>query len=215
MPAQVTVLGMRQRLPRGVEGRIINTCSNSDDSWQRDLSPFIIGPCNLYSPYISQTVENAWQYSKLYEEHASYSSILDDFCPTKAYWDWAGDGWSNPRAVRFPMGRGVKPLYSYWDGEHLGYIDARKQIYVPLYARAVLARDGWRQLKEIYEQEEHIVLRDFDGYNHNSTTINLTLTEVLNNPRRKMGHAFVLKMMLTRDKALEETAFDESCLVSD
>ena len=29
------------------------------------------------------------------------------------------------------------------------------------------------------------------------------LTEVLNNPRKKMGHAFVLKILLENDSALE------------
>jgi hypothetical protein len=35
------------------------------------------------------------------------------------------------------MGRGAKPEYSLWDGERLDYIEARKRIYAPLYARAV------------------------------------------------------------------------------
>ncbi len=207
MPARVTVLGMRNRLPWGLSGPIINTCSNSDESWQRDLSPFIIGPCELYSGMRALVFENAWQYSKVYSQHAD-----DEEQPTKEYWEWAKRGWENQQAVRFPMGRGAAPAFSLWDGEHLGYIDARKKIYVPLYAKAVLEREGWQTLKGLYETESDIVLRDFDGYNHESA--GLTLTEVLHNPRRKMGHAFVLKMLLTNDAALGETDFDASDLVS-
>jgi hypothetical protein len=57
--------------------------------------------------------------------------------PSAQYWDWAKEGWANQKAERFPMGRGAKPEFSLWDGERLGYIDARKRIYAPLYARAV------------------------------------------------------------------------------
>lgn len=71
-------------------------------------------------------MENAWQYAKVYKQHTHNGA------PTSDYWDWARAGWSNPSAVRFPMGRGAKPEYSLWDGQRLGYIEARKKIYAPL-----------------------------------------------------------------------------------
>lgn len=43
--------------------------------------------------------------------------------------------------------------------------------------------------------------RTADGYDHDN--LGMSLTEVLNNPQRKMGHAFVLKMLLTKDAALK------------
>ncbi len=39
-----------------------------------------------------------------------------------------------------------------------------------------------------------IYLRDWDGYDH--LVNNLTISEVANNPKRKMGHAFVLWALL-------------------
>lgn len=39
--------------------------------------------------------------------------------------------------MRFPRGRGAKPLYSYWNGKKMSYIEARHQIYAPLYSNAV------------------------------------------------------------------------------
>ena len=110
------------------------------------------------------------------------------------------------------MGKGAIPLYSYWDGEHLNYIQARKRIYGPLYANAVLGTSAWNQLYQTYlsnstalmhavthYQTIETVLRDYDGYNTDDS-----LTTVLNNPYKKMGHAFVLKMLLTKDEALFE-----------
>jgi hypothetical protein len=37
-------------------------------------------------------------------------------------------------------------------------------------------------------------LWDFDGYNHKA--LNLTYTQVINDSNRKMGHAFVIAMLL-------------------
>lgn len=36
----------------------------------KQLSPFFLGPCKLYGNYHSKTVENAWQYAKVYKQYA-------------------------------------------------------------------------------------------------------------------------------------------------
>jgi hypothetical protein len=41
---------------------------------------------------------------------------------------------------------------------------------------------------------------DFDAYEYGS----MSLSEVLNNPAKSMGHGFVLAMLLTNDTALRE-----------
>lgn len=98
---------------------------------------------------------------------------------------------------RYPMGRGARPLYSWWDGKKLGYIEARKRIYVPLYAEAVVRTSGWKRLSALYDTEPLLVLRDFDGYDH--APLGMSLQNVLRDPTRKMGHAFVLAMLLSGD----------------
>lgn len=156
--------------------------------WSRALSPFFLGPCLLYGQYTSQNVENGWQYAKVYPEH-----LNDAGEPSEAYWGWAKAGWDMTRAVRYPMGKGVKPAYSYWNGEKLQYIDARKKIYAPLYAAAVRQSPAWELLKKAYIDNPDLRLWDFDGYD----SIKLgSWEEALNNPNKTMGHAFVLAMML-------------------
>ncbi len=158
------------------------------------LSPFNIGPCPLYNGLQALVHENAWQYAKLYECHAEAGK------PTDEYWAWAKEGWANPKAVRYPMGKGARPIGSFWDGVLLDYITARKLIYAPLYIDAVQHTESFRQLKALYDGGVDVVLRDYDGYDHDK--LGMSLTDVLNNPRRKLGHAFVLKMFLTNDEAL-------------
>lgn len=170
------------------KGPAINTTSR-ESGWSKGLSPFLIGPCNLYDGYISQNMENAWQYSKVYKNH-----IDENGNPTPEYFWWAHAGWNKKWADRYPAGKGARPVYSYWSGMKLDYIEARKKIYIPLYSQAVKNTAAFMQLKSIYEETGHVVLRDFDGYDYRN--MGMTLQDVVNNNKRKMGHAFVLAMML-------------------
>lgn len=180
---------------------VINACSNSRGDWPSGLSPFLLGPCPLYAspkvPLCSKTMENAWQYAKLYPSHADTEGQ-----PTVDYWEWACGGWNNSKAVRYPMGKGAVPLCSLWEGKCLGYVDARKKIYGPLYRDAVKNTPAYRTLQNFLLDGVELVIRDFDGYDHLAK--NMSLSEVLNFPNRKMGHAFVLAMMLENDQALGE-----------
>lgn len=198
MPATVTVVHKWAKVPnQGNPGvQVIDTTSKSND-WRRDLSPFSLGPCNLYGGHVSQNMENAWQFAKVYKQH------IKDGEPTQDYWDWAKQGWADEDAHRYPMGKGAVPEYSLWDGRQLGYIEARKVIYGPLYVEAVQKTKGWAQLVQYYQTQSEIYLRDWDGWSMARHGME-NLTQVLNNPRRKMGHAFVLKMLLEGDAALEE-----------
>ena len=190
MPAKIVVCGMYNKVPADAIG--ISTVSKVG-RWA-GLSPFNLGPCELYGGVSAVNMENAWQFAKVYECHVDRVSLN----PTSEYWAWAHAGWSDPKPHRYPMGKGMKPLYSYWDGKRLDYIAARKAIYAPLYALAVQRTDSYRELAELYQKSDNtIVLRDYDGYDHDA--LGMTLTDVINNQRRKMGHAFVLKALLTND----------------
>ena len=192
----IRILGMRQPFPAGETGLVINVCSNAETDWQNDLSPFKLGPCLMENGLTALNMENAWQFAKVYAVHADA-----DGKPTEAYWDWAMAGWNNPRAVRYPMGRGARPLYSLCGDERLGYVESRKRVYAPLYMKAVRETNEFKHLTEL-AQTNTLWLRDFDGYDH--VAKGLSLTDVLNLSSRKMGHAFVLAMMLTNDEALKQ-----------
>lgn len=137
-------------------------------------------------------MENGWQYTKVYKQHTDASGD-----PTDEYWKWARKGWSDQWAHRYPMGKGAKPEYCLWDGEKLGYIEARKKVYVPLYWKAVKKTPAYKKLKQIYETTDQIIyLWDFDGYNYES--LGMSLFDVINDPTRTMGHAFILARMLEK-----------------
>jgi hypothetical protein len=195
---QITVLGMYNKVPTSAVA--VDTTSRGG-RWS-GLSPFNLGPIPLYTdptygPLNAQNFENAWQYAKVYEQHADGQGN-----PTQTYWNWACAGWLNHTPQRYPMGKGARPLYSLWNGMRLGYIDARKWIYGPLYRQLVTQTRSFQELQTLMQGTDPIVLRDYDGYDHDK--LGMSLTDVLNNPRKKMGHAFVLKAILTNDPMLQE-----------
>lgn len=182
----IHVTGPGYKVPEDAER--INTTSRSNN-WSRSLSPFFLGPVDLYQSYKAKNIENAWQFSKVYEYY-----LEEDGSVGERYFNWAQDGWNDSRAHRYPMGRDVKPLYSYWDGEKLPYVEARKKIYVPLYTKAVQQTYAFQNLKKMHEEGKNLYLWDFDGYDHKA--LNLSYDQVLNDPNKKMGHAFVIAMLL-------------------
>lgn len=185
MTKPVRVLGPRD--PK--EKNVINTTSNSPET--KEFSPFYLGPCKVLNHFLAIRMENAWQYSKVYKCHVDKKGN-----PSKEWYEWAYKGWDDPKAHRYPMGKGAKPLYSYWDGKKLDYIAARLHIYIPLYAKLVKHTDSFKKLKKRYKAGEQITLWDFDGYDHIKK--GYTLTDVVFDPHRKMGHAFVLAMLLEK-----------------
>jgi hypothetical protein len=63
-----------------------------------------------------------------------------------------------------------------------------------LYSEAVKKTSAFEKLKKMHEEGQDLYLWDFDGYNHK--VYNLSYEEVINTPDRKMGHAFVIAMLL-------------------
>jgi len=184
------------------KGIVVDTTSSTSTKY-RELSPFILGPISTYLPDLfSKNFENLWQYSKVYP-----TQVDERGQPTITWLQWRLNGWNNPRAVRYPMGKGAKPLYSYWDGLKMGYIEARKKIYAKKYSENVVKTKSFRNLFSLYEEAcskgSDITLLDYDAYDYINK--GMSLKDVINYPSLKMGHAFVLAMTLTGvlDKCLE------------
>lgn len=142
-------------------------------------------------------MENAWQFAKVYPDQVAPTT----YEPTTAYWRWAEAGWESPRAHRYPRGKGAKPAFLYWAGQRLEYAAARSKIYFRLYRDAVRETDAFMRLQQLYREEGNIELFDFDGYDHDAQ--GMTLSDVLLNLDRPMGHAFVLKAMLLLGEEVE------------
>lgn len=199
--AQLRVIPVvRKKLQSNPNGLYVN-CTSSGNEDEKQLSPFFLGPCRLYGRVSAKIMENGWQFSKGYPEHVGV-----DGEPTAEYFAWAGKGWSSRKADRHPMGEDATSDFHWWNGERLDKVEARKQIYVPLYAEQVVKQSYFKQLKKVWEEdikpepERTLYLMDFDAYEYGTSSY----SQVLNNPAKSMGHGFVLAMLLTNDAALQE-----------
>lgn len=190
------VVSPRDKVPDGFT--VINTTSRDTGNIGKELSPFFLGPVELYEGRTAKNMENAWQFSKVYVEFTN-----EALKPTEKYFKWAHKGWSDSFAHRYPYGKGAIPLYSYWKifqngvwvEKYWKYISARKNIYFPLYAKAVFKTKAYAELKARVDNGEKIALWDFDGYDHAKRQ--MSYQEVVNNEQYKCGHAFVLYGLLT------------------
>ena len=184
--------------------RIDCTSGNPDPVMREGLSPFYLGPVECYDGLVAQRFERAWQCSKVFAGLADAAGN-----PTAEWYEWRNRMWADASnadhmAIRFPFGKenanAKRTLYSYWkvDGEfrHLGYIDARKNIYLPVYARAVVKTEAYRRLCALRDEGKNLLLVDFDGYNPHLPRYNFTYNDVIHCPLLKMGHGFVLAMLL-------------------
>ena len=183
--------------------RIDCTSNNTDPVMREGLSPFYLGPVECYDGLVSQTFERAWQCAKVYpwtlgadgNPNASYFAWRDEM--------WAMKGFGDKMSIRFPVGKKNvgKCRYSWWkvDGEFqpLDYIPARKAIYIPLYAKAVVKTEAFRRLVELRDSGKNLMLIDFDGYNPWHPHYGFTsYNDVIHCSLLKMGHCFVLAMLL-------------------
>ena len=182
--------------------RVDCSSENKDLVISHGLSPFFLGPVECYDGLVSQTFERAWQCAKVYPWMADASGNPDGRYFSWRDEMWAKKGFSTKSEIRFPAGKGNvgKCLYSWWKvgGEFrkLKYIEARKEIYIPLYAKLVVKTEAYRRLVELCDAGKNLMLIDFDGYNIHHPKYNFTYRDAIHCGLLKMGHGFVLAMLL-------------------
>ena len=187
----IIILRKKDPVPAGYTP--VDCTSASTNVFWRQLSPFYLGPVTAYDGLTAQKMENAWQYTKVYPMH------MTDGEPNAHYFEWRDSGFASGRANRYPMGRyGMKPEYSLWKEDEkwvkLGYIEARRKIYIPLYSKAIIKTVAFSKLLERYESGENIALIDFDGYNYKE--MGMSYENVISNSAKPLGHAFLIAMLI-------------------
>lgn len=172
------------------EGVLSMDVTSRSKSWGRHLSPFNLGPVNLYDGYVAKNIENAFQFSRVYPEHSTVDGL-----PSSYYWEWAKAGWAETTPIKYPMGVWNKHLYHWWDGKKLTNLEAQNQIFLPLYKQAAIKTPAFEKLKYFYENsKQDIYLIDFEGYDHRF--LGKSWDDVVNNIDMPVGQAFALCMIL-------------------
>lgn len=174
----------------------VNVCSSGAGVWKQ-LSPMKLGPFRFTEFYadgstadLSATnLENLWQSAKVWEGEEG-----PDGFPTPAWYTRRSLICNDSKAHRhIRKGRGVNPnvpLYSWWQGKKLSYDEARRTIYIPLYAERVKATEAWKRLVALVASGKSVQILGYDGRPF------ANLRDELHDLTRPFGHELVLCAML-------------------
>lgn len=152
------------------------------------LSPFYLGPIISFDNIECKIMENLWQFGKVYEEHVNENNEVNDL-----WKKWRLNGFLDNKPHRHPY-KG-KPLFHYWNGEKLKYIESRKKVYIPAYINCVNNNKGVEYIKEELKNN-NIALADFDGFNF--VKAGMTIEELIEDDKHIMGHGHVLYLLIKK-----------------
>ena len=157
--------------------------------YAKELSPLLIGDDHPF--------ENTWQYTKVYPQLGHWK----DEKPTKKWEEWRKSGFKKRKrgkGVRTPpevsklQKDNRKPLCAWWKGEKLGYIESRKKIYVPEYAKLIRKS---RAFAALIGKDVLVIGIDgppLDKYPNGFEVTEERLVEALNDPTHPFGHSYVV-----------------------
>lgn len=217
---------------------VINlTSRNPDRSFSKQVSPFYVGPVKGSDGAGADNLEVFWQCGKVFPHHDDAGKPTSDFFSYREKMYGAPNGSIPKPVMRHPyreFGYEADDMlyWPYWNeekGEYepLSYLEARKKVYVPEYAKLVADTPALKYMKKLLDEGKKIALLDFDGFNYycdeamkiryrayvlkcRKNKVHPTLSEkdftdikdmksAINFAHTPVGHAFVVKALLQDD----------------
>lgn len=128
-------------------------------AWSKGKSPW-----NALSPFFLKLedgaiFENFWQSWKVFP---ALGHIGPDGNPNEKWEAWHKKVLYDPKPQRHPAGK-LKPAYAWWNGQKLGVVDARKQIYIPTLEKLYKASPTFAKLQEKVQSGQNVILIEPDG----------------------------------------------------
>lgn len=134
-------------------------------------------------------MENLWQFSKVYARVPATRQRRSRFDRTviwergaethvrggeltEAYWKWRADGMAAPDPIRYPVGFATRSACLYAlhpdagpddDAPRLSYVEARSEIYIPIYKRLVRRAPQYAELLRRLRGGENLLIAEVDG----------------------------------------------------
>lgn len=189
MPGKVYIASMNLRgawapCPENTTRVNVTSAQRKDHPFRLAFSP-MTPIVNKYKGFYC--FENYWQSGKRYPD-----------IPAKTITDWWKKQTKGKR--RYPDGKNKNVLYAKFPhiNDNLGYIDSRKQVYVPEYYELIKDNSVLIDLKNRLNSGESFTVYDFDGIRDNngnptSAEVNLELLQdKILDTRTPFGHGYVV-----------------------
>lgn len=217
------------------------TSRNKDKEFANQVSPFYVGPVVGPDGAKAETLEIFWQCGKVFPHHD------DNGRPNKDYFIYRDNQYSksvnelSKPEMRHPyhvFGYEAEdmlywPLFDKEKGEYipLSYLEARKKVYIPEYAKLVANSSAFAYMKKLVDEGKKIAILDFDGFNYycneamkiryrayvhrckkakrpievtEEDFINIDeINEAIDFPYIPVGHGFIIKALLQGDLKVE------------
>ena len=162
-------------------------------TFARDLSPFFIGPLVSSDGVKAEIFEIFYQCGKVYPCHDQGGK------PNAAYFEWRNKFYAESTCTKGLMRHACKSLgyehmdtlyFAYFDKEKqeyipLNYVEARKRVYFPEYAKLIYNTESFQYLKSLVDSGKKIALVDFDACNYNEKCAMLKQYEAYLNKCKK------------------------------
>ena len=182
--ASMNLRGVWATCPEGTTRVNVTSAQRKNNKFRLAFSP-MTPIVNKYKGYYC--FENYWQSGKRYQDISSKS--------VTAWWKKQTKG-----KRRFPDGKNKLVLHATFPhiSENLGYIDSRKQVYVPEYYNIIKDNPILLDLQNRLSMGENFTVYDFDGIrndNGNPTSAKVTielLQEKILDTRTPFGHGYIV-----------------------
>lgn len=152
------------------------TSRNPNKKFSRQVSPFFVGPVTGTDGASADSLEVFWQVGKVFPHHDNNGK------PSSDYFAYRNDMYGKKQGeipkpiMRHPYHEfGYQaddmlywPLWNKEKGEYecLSYLEGRKRVYVPEYAKLVADSAALKWMKSLLDEGKKIALLDFDGFNY-------------------------------------------------
>jgi len=198
----------------------------------KELSPMLLGPVILNGQLFAKNIEDGWQGTKVWSQHLTngkFDAKKEGFWQSgtkhinKYSMKWIPEWTKWSEYIRM-SGLGKRrhfkidpdainanvPLFQYFEGQQLSYVEGRKKMYIPWYNDLVQQTEAYKYLKHRFENGISLNLLEFDGMARSSATdlpepvTPESLRRFINDPKIIFGHGMVLAATLLGCKPWED-----------
>ena len=183
--ASMIMRGKRAELPKELDDAVkvnVTSAQRTNNPYRVDFSPMTAVP-GKYKGY--HCFENYWQSGKIIQDMNREKQLQ--------WWKKQEKG-----KRRYPGSKGIRVLHAVFNGEEYDYVNSRKHVYVPEYYELIKNTNSLKELIEMRNNGQNIVIFDFDGprkENGDNTYKEVTLEmlmEEIHNVRVPFGHGYII-----------------------